>query len=64
MKTAVYRKKSFSDLEGADTPAVHGDSKRKLDQYLPMSAYGTKRTSNYCPAMSAFGGKADIVATA
>ena len=25
-----------------------------------MSAFGTKRTSNYCPAMSAFGGKADI----
>jgi hypothetical protein len=25
-----------------------------------MSAYGTKRTSNYPPAMSAFGGKADI----
>jgi hypothetical protein len=26
------------------------------------SAFGTKRTSNYCPAMSAFGGKADIAA--
>jgi hypothetical protein len=25
-----------------------------------MSAFGTKRTSNYWPAMSAFGGKADI----
>jgi hypothetical protein len=25
-----------------------------------MSAYGTKRTSNCHPAMSAFGGKADI----
>jgi hypothetical protein len=28
-----------------------------------MSAYGTKRTCNYCPAMSAFGGKANIVWT-
>jgi len=25
-----------------------------------MSAFGTKRTFNYCPAMSAFGGKVDI----
>jgi hypothetical protein len=25
-----------------------------------MSAFGTKRTSNYRPAMSAFGGKADM----
>jgi hypothetical protein len=28
-----------------------------------MSAFGTKRTSNCNPAMSAFGGKADITAT-
>jgi hypothetical protein len=28
-----------------------------------MSAFGTKRTSQYAPPMSAFGGKADIAAT-
>ena len=27
---------------------------------LPMSAYGTKRTSASAPHMSAFGGKADM----
>ena len=28
-----------------------------------LSAFGTKRTSNHRPAMSAFGGKADITQT-
>ena len=33
---------------------------QKTFRTRPMSAFGTKRTSNWRPAMSAFGGKADI----
>jgi hypothetical protein len=34
-----------------------------IEQRSTMSAYGTKRTSNSRPAMSAFAGKADIART-